>query len=240
MSGHSHFKTIKAQKEIADAKKGKIFSKIASLITIAAKEGPDPASNSKLRIAIEQAKAVNMPKDNVERAIKRGTGELAGKKLEEVIFEGFGPGNTAIIVEAITDNKNRTLSEVKQIFNQNNGKLASEGAVQWMFERKGIITIDHKKSGKSNEQLELAAIESGAEDIELRQDFLEVYTKLEALEKVKNNLTERGIEIEGSAMGWVPKNNIAVDKKNKQNCQNLFESLDENEAVQEIYYNIKD
>lgn len=240
MSGHSHFKTIKAQKEVTDAKKGKMFSKVAKLISIAAKDGPDPLANSKLRIAIEQAKAVNMPKDNIERAIKRGTGELAGEKLEAVVFEGFGPAGVAVIIEAITDNKNRTLSEIKQILNQNNGKLAGEGAVQWMFEKKGIIIIDYKKSGKNKEQLELVAIESGAEDIDHHEDILDVYTKSEDLEKVKNNLTGKGIEIESSAIGLVPKNTVDVDEKAKQSCQKLFEALDENDAVQEIYYNIKD
>ncbi|MBU4204751.1 YebC/PmpR family DNA-binding transcriptional regulator [Patescibacteria group bacterium] len=239
MSGHSHFKTIKAQKEITDAKKGKIFSKVAKLISIAAKGGGDPLTNSKLRIAVEQAKVVNMPKDNVERAIERGTGELAGEKLEEVVFEGFGPAGVAIIIEAITDNKNRTLNEIKQILNQNNGKLAGEGAVQWMFERKGTIIINKGEETMSEDQLELTAIESGAEDIYFHEDILEVYTKPEDLEKVKNSLIEKGIKIESSGINLVPKNTVAVDEKTKQNCQKLFEALDENDAVQEIYYNIK-
>lgn len=240
MSGHSHFKTIKAQKELADAKKGNVFSKIAKLISIAVKDGVDPSTNPKLRIAIGQARDVNMPKDNVERAIKRGTGELAGEKLEEVIFEGFGPGGIAIIIEAITDNKNRTLSEIKQILSQNNGKLAGEGAVQWMFERKGIIIIDSKQKTADKEQLELVAIENGADDIYWHEDMLDVYTRPEELEKVKKNLEEKGIKIESSALGLVPKDAIAVDEKDKRGCQSLFESLNENDAVQEIYFNLKD
>jgi len=240
MSGHSHFKTIKAQKEIADNKRGKIFSKIGRLIAIAAKEGPDPLTNSKLRMAVEQAKIVNMPKDNVERAIKKGTGELTGEKLEEVIFEGFGPAGIAIIIEAITDNKNRTISDVKQIFNQNNGKLAGEGAVQWMFERKGIISVDNKEKTMKKEQLELAAIESGAEDLYLYKDILNIYTKPEDLEKVKSNLEKGGIKIKSSFVGLSPKDAVAIDEKTKESCQKLFEALDENDAVQEIYSNIKD
>jgi len=239
MSGHSHFKTIKAHKELADAKRGKVFSKVAKLISIAAKGGPDPITNSKLRMAIEQAKIVNMPKDNVERAIERGTGELAGESLEEIVYESFGPGGTAIIIEAITDNKNRTLGEIKQILNQSNGKLAGEGAVQWMFEQKGILTISKEKI-ENKEELELLAIEVGAEDINWHEDVLEIYTKPEDLEKVKKGLEEKKIIIESSNLGLVPKDTVTVDEKAKQNCQKLFEALDENDAVQEIYSNIKD
>ncbi|MBU3934636.1 YebC/PmpR family DNA-binding transcriptional regulator, partial [Patescibacteria group bacterium] len=181
-----------------------------------------------------------MPKDNVERAIKKGTGELTGEKLEEVIFEGFGPAGIAIIIEAITDNKNRTISDVKQIFNQNNGKLAGEGAVQWMFERKGIISVDNKEKTMKKEQLELAAIESGAEDLYLYKDILNIYTKPEDLEKVKSNLEKGGIKIKSSFVGLSPKDAVAIDEKTKESCQKLFEALDENDAVQEIYSNIKD
>jgi len=249
MSGHSHFKTIKAQKELADAKKGKIFSKIAKLITIAAKNGTDPAANPKLRMAIEQARAFNMPKDNVERAIEKGAGGLSEEKLEEVIFEGFGPGGIAIIIEGITDNKKRTLSEIKQIFNQNNAKIAGEGAVRWMFDQKGVIlinikdqtTLPDRQTGKiKNDEFELIVIEAGAEDVYWHDDLLDVYTKPEDLEKVKNNLEEKGIKIDSSSLGLVPKDALAVDEKTKQSCQNLFEALDENDAIQEIYSNLKD
>lgn len=240
MSGHSHFKTIKAQKGLADAKKGKAFSKVVKFISIAAKDGADPNTNPKLRIAIEQAKAVNMPKDNIERAIEKGSGGLAGENLEEVVFEGFGPGGTAIIIEAITDNKNRTLGDIKQILNQNNSKLAGEGSVQWMFERKGVIVVDNKQKIVDKEQLELTAIESGADDIYWHEDVLDIYTKPEDLEKVKKRLEEKGIKTESATADLVPKDAVAIDEKTKQVCQNLFEALDENDAVQEIYSNIKD
>lgn len=239
MSGHSHFKTIKAQKEVADNKRGNVFSKIGRLITIAAKQGPDPTANSKLRVAMEQAKEVNMPKENVERAIKRGTGELAGESLEEVSFEGFGPGGIAVIVEGITDNTNRTLGEVKQIFNQNNSKLAGEGAVRWMFERKGIISFTLPKDTDKG-QIELIVIESGADDFYLQGDTLDVYTRPEELENVKKNLESKNIKTGSSVLGWVPKETTAVDEKTKEACQRFFEALDENDAVQEIYSNIKD
>lgn len=240
MSGHSHFKTIKAQKAISDAKRGNLFSKMGRLITIAAKNGPDPITNSRLKVAIEQAKIVNMPKDNIERAIERGTGELAGENLEEVIFEGFGPGGIAVIIEGITDNKNRTLGEIKQILNQNGGKLAGEGAVQWMFDKKGVITVDNKDKKLSKEQIELQAIESGAEDIYWHEEELDICTKPEDLESVKKNLEERGLKSESAGFSLVPKDSISVDEKTKQACQKLFETLDENDAVQEIYSNLKD
>lgn len=243
MSGHSHFKTVKATKEADAAKRGKAFTKVGKAITIAAKEGPDPITNSKLRVAIEQAKLVNMPKENIEKAIKRGTGELAGDNLEEVVFEGFGPGGTAIIIEGITDNKNRTLGDIKQILGQHNGKLAGEGAVRWMFERKGCIAINLKlqnENWKNKEELETIAIEIGADDIYWQEDNLDVYTKPEDLENTKKALEAKGIKIESSSLGWAPKDMVAVNEKEKNDCQKLFEALDENDSVQEIYSNIKD
>ncbi len=243
MSGHSHYKSIKYQKAIADAKRSQIFSKIAREISVAAREGGgNPEFNSKLRLAIEKAKSVNMPTENMERAIKRGIGELEGAKLEEVLFEAYGPGGIAIIIEGITDNKNRALGEIKQVLNQNGGNLVGEGAVRWMFERKGCITINFQFSifnFQSKENLEMAVIETGAEDIYWHDDFLDVYTKPEELDKVKKNLEEKGVKIESASLDWVPKEMIQVDEKAKGACQKLFEALDENETVQEIYSNLK-
>lgn len=186
MSGHSHAKTIKHQKNLTDQKRGQIFSKMARVISVAVKAGgPNPETNSKLKIVIEQAKAFNMPKENIERAIKRAGGrETEEEKLEEVIFEAYGPAGVAIIIEGITDNKNRALGEIKQILNQNGGKLVGEGGVRWMFERKV------KKEGSGS-------------------------------------------------LEWTAKQDIEVPAKNKEACQKLFEALDENDAVQEIYSNIK-
>ena len=241
MSGHSHFSSIKHKKQITDAKRGKIFSKMAKSITVAAKEGGgDPTANSKLRMEIEQAKKINMPKENIERAIKKGTGGLEGAKLEEVVFEAYGPGKIAIIIEGITDNKNRTLGEIKQILSQNGGKLASGGSVKWLFERKGAVIIDSQlqtEELKNKEKLELEAIEVGAEDIYWHDTFLDVYTKPEELEKVKKNLEEKGIKIESSSLDWVAKEMVEV--KENETCQKLFEALDENDAVQDIYSNLK-
>ncbi len=238
MSGHSHFKTIKAHKEVADAKKGKIFSKMGRLITIAVKEaGGDPITNSKLRLVIEQAKKVNMPKENIERSIKKGTGELVGEKLEEVSFEGFGPGGIALIIEGITDNKNRTLGEIKTILNQNNGKLAGEGAVRWMFDKKGAIAINCNLGEK--EEMELLAIEIGAEDVFWHDNLLDIYTKPEDLEKIKKGLEEKQIKIEAAVLEWVAKEEVEISEKEKISSQKLFEALDESDDINDIYSNLK-
>lgn len=244
MSGHSHAKTILHKKQITDAKRGKIFSKLARLISVAAREGGgDPATNSKLRLAIEEARSFNLPKDNIERAIKRGTGELAGEeKLEEVVFEAYGPGGIAIIIEGITDNKNRTLGEIKQILNQNNGKLAGEGSVKWLFERRSCLVVDSESQTeelKDKEKLELEAIEAGAEDIYWHDNLLDVYTKPGDLEKIKKSLEAKEIKIDSSSLDWVAKEMIEVEEKEKESCQKLFEALDENDAVQDIYSNLK-
>lgn len=243
MSGHSHWAGIKHKKQIADLQRGKVFSKLAKEIEIAARDGGNPEMNPKLRVAIEKAKAAKMPSDNIEKAIKRGTGEILGeKKLEEIIIEAYGPGGIAIIIEGITDNKNRTLNEIKQVLNQGGGKMVSEGAVKWMFERKGCIVINSKIQNpnfQTREELELAAIEAGAEDIYWHNDSLDIYTKIEELEKVKNNLEKNGIKIDSISLDWVAKDIIEADEKTKENCQKLFESLDNLESVQEIYSNLK-
>jgi len=241
MSGHSHAKTVMATKMANAAKKGKIYSKYGRLITIAVKDGGgsgDPTKNSKLRATIEQAKAMDMPKENIERAIKRGTGELAGEALEEVSYEGFGPGGIALIIDGITDNPNRTLSEIKSILNQNNGKMAGEGAVRWMFERKGLITISGE--GKTKEDLEMMAIELGADDIKSNGNNLDVLTRPEDLENVKKSLEEKGIKIESASLDYVAKEEVELSEKEKEQAQRLFEALDENDAVNDIYSNIKE
>jgi YebC/PmpR family DNA-binding regulatory protein len=241
MSGHSHAKTIKHDKEISDQKRGKLFSKLARMISVAAKEkGGDPETNASLRMAVEKAREINMPQENIERAVRRGTGEIeGGAQLEEVIFEGYGPSGIALIIEGITDNKNRTLAEIKQTLSQNGGKLVGEGAVKWMFERKGVITIIISPATDRGE-LELRAIEAGAEDLYWHNNLLDVYTKTEELEKVKKNLEEMGLQIESASLDWVAKEMLEISAKDKEDCQKLFEALDESDSVQEIYSNLKD
>jgi YebC/PmpR family DNA-binding regulatory protein len=232
MSGHSHAKTIKHQKDITDKKRGQAFSKMARVISVAVKEGgANPETNAKL----------HMPKENVERAIARGAGPSEGEKLEEVSFEAYGPGGVAVIIDGITDNKNRTLGEVKQILNQNNGKLVGEGAVRWMFERKGAIVISLKSQNLNlkTDELELMAIEAGAEDIYRHDDSIDVYTKQEELEKVRKALEDRGVKIESASLDWVAKELTDVNERDGEACQKLFDALDDNDAVQDIYSNLK-
>ncbi len=241
MSGHSHAKTIAHAKGIADAKRGKIFSKFGRLISVAAKDGGgDPAINSKLRMVIEQAKGFNMPKENIERAIKRGTGELAGDALVEFSYEGFGPGGIALIIEGISDNTNRTLSEVKVILNQNNGKMGGEGTVRWMFERKGDITVNDEQKTINKEEFELTAIDMGADDIQWGDGEVYIYTKPEDLEKTKKALEEKGFKIEAASLSWTAKEEVELSEKEKEQAQKLFEALDENDSVNNVYWNLKE
>jgi len=243
MSGHSHAKTVRKKKEADAKKRGQIFSKMARLIEVAVRQGgPNPETNAKLRMAIEMAKSYNVPSENIERAIKRASGEIEGEKLEEVSFEALGPGGIAMIIEGITDNKNRTLNEIKQVLSRFNGKLASEGSLKWMFERKGCITINSKSqipNFQNKENLELAAIEAGAEDLYWHNDELDVYTEIENLEKTKKNLEKKGIKIESVTLDWKPKEMVDLDEKKKKECLELFEALDELDSVQEIFSNLK-
>jgi len=239
MSGHSHAKTIKHQKDLTDQKRGKVFSKIARMITVAAKEkGGDPNTNYALKIAMERAKESSMPQDNIEKAIKRGTGELEGEaQLEGVIYEAYGPGGIAMLIEGITDNKNRSLNEVKQVLNQYGGKMVGGGGVSWMFERKGIIEIEIASQTINKDDLEIKAIEAGAEDTRLDESFLNVYTKVENLEQTKKNLESQGIVIESAGPGFVAKE--LIDVPERESCEKLFDGLDENDTVQGIYWNLK-
>lgn len=242
MSGHSHAKTIKHQKEITDQKRGKVFSKIVRLVSIAVKEGgPNPDTNSRLRMAMEMARSFNVPKENIERAIKRGSGESGEAALESVVFEAYGPEGIAIIIEGITDNKNRTLGEVKQILTQHGGKLASEGSVRWMFERKGCVVVDKNAQSpdlQNKESLELAAIEGEAKDLVWNESALNIYTDPDALEKVKKSLESKGVKVDSAFLDWVAKESVEIQNKNA--AEKLFDALDENDAIQETYSNIKE
>jgi YebC/PmpR family DNA-binding regulatory protein len=237
MSGHSHFHNIKIKKGAEDAKRSKAFSKLSKEISVAAKDGgSDIVFNPKLRSAVEKAKSMNMPADSIEKAIKKGSGELEGFLYEEFLMEAYGPGGTAFIIEGITDNKNRTLGEIKLILTQRGGKYVNEGGIKWMFEKKGVIAID--ASNKNKEEMELIAIEAGAEDIDWQENILYIYTKLEELEKTKKALEEKKLKIESANLEWVPKENTSINDDIKEKNQKLFESLDENDDVQNIYTNI--
>jgi YebC/PmpR family DNA-binding regulatory protein len=232
MSGHSHWATIKHGKEANDKKRSKIFSKMSLLITLAAKTGGDPDMNPSLRLVIDRAKKENMPKDNIERAIKRGTGELVGETLEEFTFEAYGPEKSAIIITGITTNTNRVLNEIKIILNSNNAKMATEGSVKWQFEEKGIIVI----KPEDKEKAELKIIDSGAEDFSEQGEMLEIYTAPASLDTVKTNI-EKDFNIEAANLGWVAKEEVQVE--NIEKIGKLLSALDDNDDVQEVYTNIK-
>jgi len=240
MSGHSHWSTIKHQKGVADAKRSQAFSKITRVIILAAKQGGDPDTNSKLKMAMEQAKKVNMPNDNIERAIKKGLGETEGEVFEEIVLEAYGPSGTALIIECITDNRNRTINEIKSILSQNGSKLASEGSVKWMFDRKGVIAANLKaqKPDATKDAIELEVIDQGAENLSWNGELIEIYTKPEELEKIKKGLEEKGILIESASLDWVAKEIINAGDKEKETIEKIFEALDDNDAVQEVYSNL--
>jgi len=216
---------------------------MARLIWVAVKQGgANPETNPKLRMAIETAKSYNVPKENIERAIKQASGEIEGKTLEEVSFEAYGPGGIALIIEGVTDNKNRSLNELKQVLQKYNGKLVGEGGVKWMFERKGCVTIDQKEQTeelKDKEKLEMLAIEAGAEDILWHDGEMDVYCSVENLNEVKNELAKKGVKIEWLGLDWKPKEMVSLSEKEKEVCLKFFEALDEFDFVQEIYSNLK-
>lgn len=234
MSGHSHFATIKRQKEANDAAKGNVFSKMARAIMIAAKNGPDPDMNYKLRFEIEKARAVSMPKENIERAIAKATTEAAS--LEEISYEGYGPSGISVIVQAATDNKNRTAQEIGNTFNRGGGNLAGPGAVSFNFESKGFMLI--KKSEDPETQM-LELIDAGVEDITETDDGLEVYTAPENLGTVNKKLSEMGFEIKETELQMKPKNFVTVtDPGDAQKAMKFLDSFEELDDVQKVFSNL--
>lgn len=243
MSGHSKWTQIKHKKGTADQKRGNLFTKLGNAITVAARQaGGDVEVNFSLRLAVDKAKAFNMPKENIERAIKRGTGELAGEKLEEVTYEGFGPGKVALVIECLTPNKNRTVSEIKHILEKQGGTLAGPGAVRWMFEKRGVITINKKQLTINKDEVELKLIDAGADDIEEGEEEIVLYAKSENLQKVKENLEKEAegwdIEINSAGLELVAKEKIEVTDEINEKLEKLFEELDEHQEVSSYYTNL--
>jgi len=236
MSGHSKWATTKRKKAVIDAKRGKIFTKLIKEITIAARGGGgDVAGNPRLRLAIDNAKAANMPQDNIERAIKKATGELEGVTYHEFMYEGYGPGGTAILVEVATDNKNRTVAEVRHLFSKAGGNLGENGSVAWMFERKGIITLPAQ--GKTEEEILELVMDDGAEDLEVEEEFIEVVTPIEAFENVRKKLVDSGLEVENASLQWIAKNLIKVEGETSEKVITLIEALEDNDDVQNVFSN---
>jgi len=233
MSGHSKWSTIKRKKGAEDAKRGKIFTRLARDITLAARNGGDPATNPSLRMAIDKAKGANMPKDNIERAVKKGTGELGGGQVDEITYEAYGPHGVPILILCLTDNRNRTLADVRRVLNKLGGNMAEAGAVSWMFEQKGYITIEN--SDHDPDELFLLAVEAGAEDVEIGDDIIEVYTASADLHTVTAALEETGIKTDEAQLLQIPKNEIELGPKESVQIMGIVEALEELDDVDQVY-----
>ena len=236
MSGHSKWSSIKHKKGAVDAKRGKIFTKLIKELTVAARlGGGDPGGNPRLRTAILAAKAENMPKDNIERAIKKGTGELEGVSYEEVSYEGYGPGGVAMLIECLTDNKNRAVSEIKHMMDRHGGSLGEPGCVSWMFEQKGLIIVDKEKIDE--EKLLDLALESGAEDVKEEEQEFEVLINPADFEAVKQAFDDAQISYSLAEVSMVPQNTVNLDGKKAEQMIKLMEALEDNDDVSNVYAN---
>ncbi len=235
MSGHSKWATIKHKKAALDAKRGKVFTRLIKEIMIAARNGGDPEGNPRLRTAVLAAKAVSMPADNIKRAIMRGTGELEGGQIDEILYEGYGPGGAAVLVNVATDNRNRTVSEIRHIFSKNGGNMGEQGSVSWMFERKSQIIVDAEKT--TEDQLMNIVLDAGADDIRDQDGAWEILSAPEAHEAVLQALEKAGLPTESAEIAMVPKNTVKLEGKNAQAMLKLFDVLDEHDDVQNVYGN---
>ena len=235
MSGHSKWSTIKRKKGANDAKRGKLFTKVIRELTVSARNGGDESTNPQLRTALQNAKSANMPQATIERAIRRGTGDEPGAVYEEGMYEGYGPGGVAVMVETLTDNKNRTVSEVRHVFSKCNGNLAEKGSVAWMFEQKGLVEVE--KNGIDEEELMLAVMDAGAEDIQDLEDMFEIITSVVGFEGVKQALDENGIAFVQAALAWTPQNMLEVQGKEVEQIIRLLESQEDLDDVQKVLSN---
>jgi YebC/PmpR family DNA-binding regulatory protein len=236
MSGHSKWSSIKHKKGAADAKRGKIFTKLIREISVSARAGGgDPDGNARLRTAIAAAKTENMPKDNIERAIKKGTGELEGTHYEETVLEGYGPNGVAIIADVMTDNKNRTIAELRHAFAKHNGNIGTTGCVAWMFSKKGLISFDKDKVDE--EKLMEVALEAGAEDINDEESTLEIITEVKDFETVRDALDKNGLSYVFAKVSMIPQNTVKLQDKEAEQFLKLVEALEDSDDVQDVYSN---
>lgn len=236
MSGHSKWASIKHQKGVADARRGQLFTKLTREIIVAVREaGSNPESNFRLRLAVQKARENNMPTDNIERSIKRGSGELEGVILIELLFEGYGPSGIAILVDALTDNRNRTLQDVRNAFSRHGGNLGENGCVAWIFDNKGIITI--KTEGLDADDLALNAIDAGADDVKIEEGYVEIYTRPEDFEAVRSALEGKNLTIDSAEVARVPKTTVQLDDKAALQTLKLLDKLEELDEVQHVVSN---
>ncbi len=236
MSGHSKWSSIKHQKGVTDAKRGQLFTKLTREIIVATRQGgSNPESNFRLRLAVQRARDSNMPLDNIERAIKRGSGEIEGATLVEMVLEGYGPGGAAILVQALSDNRNRTVQDVRNIFSRHGGSLGTNGCVGWLFESKGLITVETGDS--DTEELALYAIDAGAEDVKVEDNFVEIYTKPEELEMVRGALEPKNLPIASAGLSMVPRTMVELEEKTALQTLKLLDRLEELDEVQHVSSN---
>ena len=236
MSGHSKWHSIKHKKGAADAKRGKIFTRLARELTVAARDGGgDPNMNARLRKAVSDAKAANMPNDNIDRAIKRGTGEIEGISYDEIRYEAYGPGGVAILIDTMTDNRNRTVADIRHLLSKNNGNLGESGSVSWVFDRKGYLVVG--KDQKTEDELFELAIEAGAEDLKDDGDNFEVFTDPDAYEDVKKAVENGGVELQVAEISMIPQNYVKLEGNEAQQMLRLYEAIDDHDDVQNVYAN---
>lgn len=238
MAGHSKWANIKRKKAKVDAERGKLFTKISRELFVAARQGGgDPEENFRLRLVMDKARAANMPSDNIQRIIKRATGEAGADSLEEVTYEGYGPGGVAVMISAMTDNRNRSASEIRHVFSKNGGNLGETGCVAWMFKKKGLLVANLDEIGMDEEGFVDLAIESGAEDFEIDDNIVEVYTEPEDFEEVEKFFEAKGIKFSTAEITMLPQNTVKVTGEDAQKVLNLIESLEDLDDVQEVYSN---
>ena len=236
MSGHSKWHSIKHQKGVADARRGQLFTKLTRELIVAAREGgSNPDTNFRLRLAVQKARDSNMPMDNIDRAIKKGSGELEGGSLSEVVLEGYGPSGIAILINALTDNRNRTIQDVRSAFTRHGGNMGEAGCVSWLFDSKGVITV--KADNVDADELALSAIDAGAEDVNVENGYVEAYTDPEDLERVREALEEKNLDIESSELSKVPKSLIKLDDKAAMQALKLMDRLEDIDDIQNVFSN---
>ena len=236
MSGHSKWSSIKHQKGVTDARRGQLFTKLTHEIIVAVREGgSNPEANLRLRLAIQRARDNNMPMDNIERSIKRGSGQTEGASLVEMVLEGYGPSGVAILVQSLSDNRNRTLQDVRNIFSRHGGNLGESGCVAWLFDRRGLITVETKELDA--EELALDAIDAGAEDVSIENNYIEIYTKPEELEKVREALGQKNLPIVSAELSMVPKTMVEIEEKAAWQTLKLLDRLEEVDEVQHVSSN---
>ena len=235
MSGHSKWSTIKRKKGANDAKRGKLFTKIIRELTISARNGGDETANPQLRAAVQNAKAANMPQATIDRAIRRGTGDEPGAVYEAGVYEGYGPGGVAVMVETLTDNKNRTVAELRHVFSKHNGNLAENGSVAWMFEQRGVIEVE--KNGMEEEDLMLAVMDAGAEDLHDSEGIFEVISPVAGFDQVKKALDDNEIAFSQASLAWLPQNMLEVQGKEVEQIIRLLEDLEDLDDVQKVFSN---